>query len=100
MSAGLDESIAVAAARMRQILDEQERGERTLAALLGELKHVIHELPEGSAPYLREVTAALRAVGRAWSESGASPAGTVGLESEAELHAALTELRKTVGRLG
>lgn len=99
MSAGLDESIATAAARMREFLDEQERGERSLAALLGDLKHVIHELPEGAAPYLREVTAALRAVGRVWSGSDSS-AGTLGLEDEIELREALNELRKTVGRLG
>lgn len=100
MDRGVDEAIAAAALRMRALLDEQERGERSLAALLGDLKHVVHELPEGAAPHLREVTAALRAVGRAWSESGASPAGTLSLETEAELHEALAELRKTVGRLG
>lgn len=100
MSPGADDPIAVAAARMRSILGEHERGERTLAALLGDLKHVIHELPEGSAPRLREVTAALRAVGRAWSAGGASPAGTLSLGDEAELRVAIADLRRAVEHLG
>jgi len=99
MGPGVDESIAAAAARMRAMLGEHARGERTLAALLGDLKHVIHELPEGSGPRLREVTSALRAVGRAWSSGGASPAGSLSFDGEAELRAALADLRRTVERL-
>lgn len=95
---GADRSVTDVAARIRAALDEHARSGGTLPALLAELKHVLHDLPPHETERLRDVLAALRAVGRAWSQEAGGEA-TLALEVERGVHDALAALRQAVDRL-
>lgn len=96
---GADRSVTDVAARIRAALDEHARSGGTLPALLAELKRLLHDLPPHETERLRDVLAALRAVGRAWSQEPAGEA-TLALEVERGVHDALAELRRAVDRIG
>jgi len=79
-------------ARIRAIVEEYDRGERTLTALLGDLKQQVAEL-DPDDPARARIASALRALGRAWTESGNDVHGTLTLDGEHNLHHALKVLK-------
>ena len=95
---GVERSVTDVAARIRAALEEHARSGGTLPALLAELKRLLHDLPPEETERLREVLAALRAVGRAWSQEAAGEA-TLSLEVERGVHDALAELRRAAERI-
>ena len=82
-------------ARIRALLDEYGRKQRTLPALLADLKHEVSEL-EGGNPVRDRVLSGLRALGRAWSETGDGIHSTLTIDGERRLHEALEDLKRAL----
>ncbi len=87
---------------IRKALADYERGKRNLPALLGEIKQLLQDFPEGGSKaateWRQELLAALRGVGRAWSggAAGQGAQATLSLDAEQGLHDALAALRRAV----
>lgn len=91
-----DEPILGAKARIRALLAEYDRGERSLAALLAEIKRALEEEADSEAAWRTGVLATLRKVGRSWIHEPEGDRGTLALEDEKSLRRALDELRRDV----
>jgi len=81
--------------RIRALLGEYESKRRTLPALLADLKHEVSQLSDAD-PLRDRVVSGLRALGRAWSDTGEEINSTLTLDGERRLREALEGLKKAV----